>query len=148
MSDWAKTRRVRGRIVLTAADPLVGDLHLQPLGAPGHPMESPLEMLNRPEPFFAVSVDDGVQLVAKAAVVAVSLDSAASEDHPFAHPGELEVLMDDGQEYRGAIDIELPPPARRPLDFLNQPEPFFALRAGDRCWYLARGHVVRARPLD
>lgn len=148
MSDWARTRRVRGRVVLTQADPVTGDLHLQPLGAPEHEVESPLEMLNRPEPFFALSVDDDVRLVAKTAVQGISFDPGASTDHPYAHRVEMEVRMDDGREYRGAVDIELPAPARRPLDFLNQPEPFFALRAEDHCWCLARHRVVWARPLD
>lgn len=148
MSDWAQTRRVRGRVLFSRSETVTGDLHLQPLGAPEHPVESPLEMLNRPEPFFALSVDDDVRLVAKAAVRGVSLDPHEAEAHPYAHHVELEVRMDDGAEYRGTVDIELPSPHLRPMDFLNQPEPFFGLSTPDGRWCLARHHVVWARPLD
>lgn len=148
MSDWARTRRVRCRIVPSVDDPVDGDLHLQPLGAPDHPVETPLEMLNRAGLFFAVTVDDDVRLVAKSAVRVVELDPDEVPDHPLAEHVAVEVCMDDGGAYRGRIDIELPAPARRPLDFLNQPEPFFALEGEDRSWCLNRRRVVWVRPLD
>lgn len=34
MSDWARTRRLHCRVVLSGDEPLTGYLHLQPLGSP------------------------------------------------------------------------------------------------------------------
>lgn len=147
MSDWARTRRIPCRVVLSGDEPLAGDLHLQPLGAPEHPLETPLEMLNRPERFFALAVDDDVRLLSKDAVRAVSLEPDQMESHPLAHRVEVQLRTDDGTDYRGAVEIELAPPANRPLDFLNQPEPFFALLADDRSWCLNRHRVLWVRPL-
>lgn len=147
MSDWARTRRLSCRVVLSSDEPLTGDLHLQPLGSPEHPVETPLEMLNRPERFFALAVDDDVRLISKDAVRAVAVERDQMESHPLARRVEVQLRTDDGTDYRGTVEIELAPPSNRLLDFLNQPEPFFALLADDQSWCLNRHRLLWVRPL-
>jgi hypothetical protein len=56
MSDWGVTSRVSARVALADGALLEGDLHLatRPAYPPGP--ETPIEMLNRDDPFFALSL--------------------------------------------------------------------------------------------
>lgn len=150
MNDWATTQRVHGEVVFTSGESLQGDVHLQyRRGAPGN-TESPLEMLNRSEAFFALTLgDDDVRLVAKSQVIAVALGDLRLESSlPPARHLEFFVHMADGRNYEGQVDIALPPPATRSLDFLNQPEAFFALASDEGLFCLNRRHVCHVRPHD
>ena len=73
MSDWGIDQPGARRVVLAEGVVLAGDLHLTP--APTYPPgpETPLEMLNRADPFFAlITREGGVAFVPKAQVVVVS----------------------------------------------------------------------------
>ena len=73
MSDWGATQRVAAEVVLADGVVLEGDLHLATSTAYHPETESPLEMLNRPEPFFALTLQQGeVAFVSKAQVAVVS----------------------------------------------------------------------------
>ena len=56
MSDWGATQRVSAEVILADGATLEGDLHLGASAAYPLDTESPLEMLNRAEPFFALTV--------------------------------------------------------------------------------------------
>ena len=92
-----------------------------------------LEMLNRPQQFFAFRPDPGTELmlVAKAHTVSVSLDRQA----PIADPARLsaakllgiEAVLAGGTTLSGWASAELPPENSRLLDYLNAShDPFFA----------------------
>ena len=70
MSDWGSTNRLPAHVALVDGAVLDGDLHL--LTRPAYPpggSETPLEMLNRPDPFFALTLAGGdVALVPKTRV--------------------------------------------------------------------------------
>lgn len=117
--------------------------------------ETPLEMLNREDGFFAFRPEDGdgVLLVAKAHTVSLSVDRQA----PIADPARLsaakmvgvEVVLADGSTLGGWASFELPANHSRLLDYLNASgAPFLAVWTHAATHYVNRAHVLYARPLD
>jgi hypothetical protein len=155
MSDWGSTNRLPAHVALLEGLVLDGDLHL--LTRPAYPQpggsETPLEMLNRPDAFFALTLaEGGVALVPKAQV----LEITCSEDVPPPDPDrvtaakqvDLEVILPGGTEYRGSATLELPPGRRRALDYMNGAGGFFALWSDGQTRYINKLHVRLVRPLD
>lgn len=114
--------------------------------------ETPLEMLNRPDSFFAFQPERGrVMFVAKAHTVEVALDTGDTIADPArrnaARTVVLELLLPDGVVIHGAADFELPEFHSRAIDYLNATrEPFFALVADGAIHLVNRSHVLYARP--
>ena len=117
--------------------------------------ETVLEMLNRPEGFFAFRPADGddILLVSKAHTMWLSQDRQA----PIADPARLsaarllgtELILVGGATLGGWASVELPMPHARLLDYLNaSPHPFFAVWTHAATHYVNRAHVLYARPLD
>jgi hypothetical protein len=152
MSDWGITTKVPAEVVLVEGMGLEGELHLyaRPTYPPGP--ETPLEMLNRPDEFFALTVVDGVRFIPKEQVLVVSCRAQASLPDPdrvsAARQIGLEVVLQGGREIRGHATLELPPSRGRALDYLNGPGVFFALESDDVSWYINKARVRLARPLD
>jgi hypothetical protein len=152
-SDWGITRRVPAEVVLADDVCVAGELYL--LARTTYPPgpETPLELLNRPEAFFALTLaDSGVALVSKARVVMVSCrDEVALLDPDRASVAKaagLTVELHGGVEYRGRATFELPPSNSRVLDYINGPGPFFALSDGDTVRFFNKSFVRLIRPLD
>ncbi len=153
MSDWAATERLRAKITLAEGLTILGEVHLQPRVAWRDGPETPLELLNRAERFFPVTLASGeVVFVAKVQVSTLGYQEELTPPDPArehaARHIRLEVMMVGGGEYRGMACSELPPNRARALDFLNQDEPFFALltEAGTLC--INRRLVRAVRPLS
>jgi len=152
MSDWGITTKVPAEVMLAEGIVLAGDLHLyaRPTYPPGP--ETPLEMLNRPDTFFALTLDGGVRFVPKDQVVVVTCHTPVPPADPdrvsAAKLIELEVVVQGGAEYRGRAVLELPPSRGRTLDYLNGAGIFFALGSDDVSWYINKSRVRLARPLD
>ncbi len=153
MSDWGVTSRVSARVALAGGAVIEGDLHLatRPSYPPGP--ETPIEMLNRADPFFALSLPDGgVVFLPKAGVAVV----ACPEPSPWADPErvsaakqlELAVELPDGSEYRGHALAELHPSRSRALDYVNGAGLFFALWGDGLARYFNKSHVRSIRPYD
>lgn len=155
MTDWATTTRLPARVTLAEGMVIQGELHLQPRVAFHDGAELPVELLNRPDAFFVMSLPSGE-------VVFVSKDQVASLAHRENDSGvdtdperqsvarifAFEVMMVGGEEHRGMVASELPPTRARALDFLNAPERFFALHTNDGILCLNRRFVRAARPLS
>ena len=153
MTDWGATQRVAARVVLAEGVVLSGELHL--LASTTHPSdtESPLEMLNREDPFFALTQPEGgVTFVSKAQVSVVACQEYQPLDDPdrasAAKLVSLAVELTDGVEYRGRSAFELPPSRARALDYVNAPGRFFTLWTGDLTQYINKSLVRLIRPLD
>ncbi len=131
---------------------LEGDLHLAASAAYPLDMESPLEMLNRAEPFFALVLGEGVAFISKAQVAALSCPSQNSATDPArasaARLVALEVVLTSGAEYRGRCSFELPPSRSRALDYVNAPGRFFTVWTNDLTRYFNKSLVRLIRPLD
>jgi hypothetical protein len=152
MSDWGITTKVPAEVELAEGLVLAGDLHLyaRPTYPPGP--ETPLEMLNRNDVFFALTLDGGVTFVHKSQVVVVTCRGQGRLTDPdrltAARRIELEVVTQPGGEFRGQVVAELPPSRGRTLDFLNGDDAFFELSANDVSWYFNKSRIRLARPLD
>lgn len=153
MSDWGATQRVSAEVILADGAALEGDLHLGASAAYPLDTESPLEMLNRAEPFFALTLGHGeVAFVSKAQVAVISFRDLGRPTDPArasaARLVALEVVLTTGAEYRGRSSFELPPSRSRALDYVNIPGRFFTVWTDDLTRYFNK-HLVRLiRPLD
>jgi hypothetical protein len=152
MSDWGITTKVPAEVVLAEGIVLAGDLHLYARTTYPPGPETPLEMLNRDDAFFALTLDGGVTFIPKTQVIVVSCRDQARlldpERASAARQIELEVVTQGGTEYRGRAVLELPPSRSRSLDYLNGAGVFFALASDDVSWYINKSRVRLARPLD
>lgn len=115
--------------------------------------ETPLEMLNRDEGFFAFKSSRGVILVSKAQTVSLSVNKNDLIDDPArrsaARMVAVEVVFADGSMIHGWAHVELPEAHARLLDYLNAtPDTFFAVTSHDGTHYVNRAHVLYARPKD
>ena len=153
MSDWGATRRISAEVVLADGAVLEGDLHLG--ASVSYPLnsETMLEMLNRPEPFFALTMGQGeVAFVSKAQVAVISCRDQGVEDDPTrasaARLVALEVALATGAEYRGRASFELPPSRSRALDYVNTPGRFFSMWTNDLTRHFNKSLVRLIRPLD
>ena len=153
MSDWGVTHTVAAQVALADGLLLEGDLHLMARTAYPPGPETPLEMLNRGDPFFALTLrGGGVAFVSKEQVAMVS----CGDQTPLADPDrisaarrlDLEVVMTGGAELRGRATVELPPSRARALDFVNGPGRFFPLRTDEVTRYLNKTFARLIRPLD
>lgn len=153
MSDWGATRRVPAEVVLADGAVLEGDMHLAASAAYPLSTESPLEMLNRTDPFFALTLPEGeVAFVSKAQVAVVSCRGPSVEADPerasVARLVALEVALANGAEYRGRSSFELPPSRSRALDYVNASGCFFTVWTNELTRYFNKSLVRLIRPLD
>jgi hypothetical protein len=153
MSDWGATRRISVEVVLADGAVVEGDMHLVPSAAYPLTAESPLDMLNRPQPFFALTLEEGeVAFVSKDQVAVVSCRDQSAEVDPertsAARLVALEVALATGAEYRGRSSFELPPSRSRALDYVNMPGRFFTVWTNDLTRYFNKSLVRLIRPLD
>jgi hypothetical protein len=83
MTDWAATTRLPARVTLAEGLVIQGDVHLQPRVAWRDGPETPLELLNRPETFFVMSLPGGdVVFVSKDQVCALVYQELVPEAEP------------------------------------------------------------------
>ena len=151
MTQWAATKRMAAEVALAEGQTIRGDLHLQASVARHDGPETPLEMLNRPDPFFPMTLPSGeVIFVSKAQVAVVACGTEVTpldpaRDSVAKHFG-LDVMLRGGVEFRGSATGEMPPTRSRTLDYLNSSEPFFEIAIKGRTLLIHRAHVRVVRP--
>jgi hypothetical protein len=154
MTDaWGSIHQEEARVVFADGGAIDGHLHLLArLNYPPGP-ETPLDMLNRPEAFFALTGGGSAPvLVSKAQAAVVSCRQGTLPADPerlsAARLVPIDVVMASGLELRGQCALELPPVRSRTLDFVNTPGQFFALWSGDVTHFVNKALVRLVRPLD
>lgn len=118
--------------------------------------ETPLDMLNRAEEFFAFEPEGepaAIWLVAKAHTVTVSVDRqtpiADATRLSAARMVGVELLLAGGTTLGGWASYELPRGHGRLIDYLNEStQPFFVIWTHATTHYVNRTHVLYARPLE
>ena len=153
MNDWAKTERRPVRVTLAEGLVITGDIHLQPRVAWRDGPETPLELLNREDAFFPVTLTgQEVVFVAKAQVAALGFRPSEEPTDVARQTAmrniPLEIMLVGGTELKGVAVSELPPNKSRALDFLNDSASFFLLVTEDGHVCLNRRFVRAARPLS
>lgn len=156
MSDFSLPRSaVPAHVRLTQGVSRPGQIYVMERVPQHDGPETVLEMLNRPEGFFAFRPSEGedVLLVSKVHTISVSVDRQA----PITDPARLsaakllgvELVLAGGATLGGWASVELPAHHARLLDYLNAShDPFFAVWTHAATHYVNRAHVLYARPLD
>ena len=153
MSHWHETYRVPATITLSEGTSIEGDIHLQPVTLRHQGRETPVDLLNRPERFLAVSLPSGdTTLVCKAQIAVVTTHAGLSEIDPerlaISRKFVLDVQMVGGQRISGSAYWELPPTHARPQDFLNESDGFFEITEGGDTHCINRALVAQVNPAE
>src|SRR6266568_3977194 len=118
---------VAARLLLTEGKERRGAVYMMARAPHREGPETTLEMLNRPEGFFAFLPEGSkdVQLVSRSHTIMLSI----AADDPAAHPTQmrlsgarlvgLEVKLDTGKTIAGHASLELPQHQARVIDYLN-----------------------------
>jgi hypothetical protein len=157
------TKRLAADVICTDGARLSGTLFL-PASTTWHsgPM-LPEERLNDESDFFPFLVDDGEPtIVNKDQVLVLTFDNSEVElpvpngeaaESPLAETGDFSVperpvALDCGELHlEGGLPMDVPPHQQRVLDFLNRPQRFILLNAGDQVHLINRARITRAREL-
>lgn len=152
MSDWGTTTRIGAVVTLASGTVYPGYIHLLDGIHFLAGCENPLEMLNRPEGFFPMTLDDGgTFFVARDQVAMVVAEWPFPGVEPpvlRGSPAALHVELVSGEEFMGLIQEALPKERARALDYLNSTQPFFKLETDTGARFINRAHVRIIRPLD
>jgi len=156
VSGFAMPRvAIPATLLLAGGGTRVGEVYVMERVPQHAGSETPLDMLNRPDPFFPFRSrkdGEGVLLVAKARTVSLTVPRADNLDPArlsAAKKVSLELTLADGSKLSGWAALELPEYHSRLLDYLNAAaEPFFAIREADAVHLVNRAHVLFARPDD
>jgi hypothetical protein len=147
--DWGDTVRIKAEVQATGGRTFSGFLHLLPFASIHLGPETPEDVLNRDEAFFALTdQQEHTIFIAKAQVLAVVVEYA-TRDPDRLHAARtigLKVELSDGSECTGTVSSELPPTRTRAIDFLNHGAGFFALHVADTTRYINRVHVRAVSP--
>lgn len=153
MSEWGTTNQLRVGVRLADGQQLEGALHLQPRVPHHNGPETPLDLLERAEPFFPISLPDGsIRFLGKAQVALLICDPMPPESEldrlGITRFVEVELALADGTICRGRAGVTLPPTRHRALDCLNATGGFLVLWNEGTALYVNRAHVRIARPLE
>ena len=151
--NWGSIHQEAAEVLLADGVPIDGSLHLlSRINYPPGP-ETPLEMLNRGDPFYALTrAGGGVLLVPKAQTAVITCRHHAPPHDPerfsAAKLVALDVVLIGGRELHGRAAVEMPPERSRALDYVNGPGSFFALWADEVTHYVNKSLIRTIRPLD
>ena len=153
MNQRNVTNRVPARVTLNDGTSVEGEIFLQTATRLHTGSETPVDMLNRPERFFALLLFSGdVKLVGKAQVVVVTCDASLWDVDPqrraISREFRLDIQMIGGQNLCGSAFWELPPTHPRPQDFLNGSEDFFEIIEDGMSHCINRLLVAQVRPFE
>lgn len=153
VGEWGGTQRLEVVVRLLDGTEFEGELFLQQRVPHHSGPETPLDLLERDERFFAMALrDGGIRFVGKAQVALVRCDPAPPESEldrlGISRFVELELVMADGYVVRGRAGVTLPPTRLRALDCLNGDGEFMAFWVGEAAYYLNRAHIGLARPIE
>lgn len=153
MGDWGSTLKMSAEIALSDGTVYPGFVHLQERVPYRNGPETPLDMLDRPDPFLPLTMQGGESyFLSKSQIAVLSCEppetEADVERRSVAQFLALHVILADGTDFQGIVSLELPPTRRRALDYLNSFKEFFVLWTGSTARYINRAHVRVVRPLD
>jgi hypothetical protein len=156
VSDFSLPRTpVPGRLLLTQGVSRPGQIYVMERVPHHDGPETVLELLNRPEGFFAFRPveDDEILLVSKVQTVSLSVDRQVPITDPVrlsaARMLGVEVVLVGGATLGGWASVELPAQHSRLLDYLNAShDAFFAVWSHASTHYVNRAYVLFARPLS
>lgn len=140
-------------LTLVGGERITGAMFVQAHARHRSEPEDPRDILNEPEPFFPLVTESGeTLLIPKARVLEVSGNMPSCESEVPERCGEgvsVAITLIGGTVRTGRVFLEMPGPARRPLDFLNHThDRFFALHEDEETRLINRDLIERVHPLD
>jgi hypothetical protein len=149
--DWGDTLRIRAEVAVSGNRTFSGFLHLLPFASIHLGPETPEDVLNREEAFFALTDDqEHTIFIAKEQVLLVTIEAASWAGDPdrflVVRTIPLRVELCDGSVHSGIVSSELPPTRTRAIDFLNSAPGFFALWTDEAVRYINRANVRVVSP--
>lgn len=147
--DWGDTVRIKALVQATGGRTFTGFLHLLPFASIHLGPETPDDVLNREDAFFALTDEqEHTIFLAKAQVILVAIEHAEQDPDrsTAARTIPLRIELSDGSEHAGTVHSELPPTRTRAIDFLNHGTGFFGLYETDTVRYINREHVRAVSP--
>ena len=137
-------------LTLLGGESIVGAMFVQGQARHRSAREDPGDILNEPEPFFPLETQTGETLLIPKARVLEVVGDMPSQQLTAGGPGvTIAVTLVGGAVRTGAVFLDTPGPAPRPLDFLNHlPERFFALHGTSEVRLINRDLIERVHPLD
>jgi hypothetical protein len=143
-------------ILTVGGETLHGFVFVQPYHPVRRGPELPVDVLNHSSAYFPLETNEGVLLLAKAAVA--ELDYAVSEQDervgtaPMNVSVSLGITMSGGRSFSGSIEVEARVNTPRLLDFMNRmaggTERFLLFRDNGRVRLVNRACIVAIRPLS
>ena len=107
-------------VLLTDGNWLEGEIFLRPVTRHRSRPEEPVDLLNDPDPFFALLRNGETMLVAKSSVARAETSYQGDDDLDVASLGVfVEVTMTDGNVCTGCIFLESRTGRPRLMDYLN-----------------------------
>ena len=146
--------RVPVVLTTTSGERIAGDIFVQPYARYRTGREGAPDILNHPEPYFPLAIENGDTLiVAKDRVVEVLLGAAEDPDTTAedigARPAVIEMALTGGVVRQGSVFLEVPLDRPRLLDFMNRVHTrFITLHSADGILLVNRNCIERVRPLD
>ena len=150
--DWGDTLRIRAEVAASGNRTFSGFLHLLPFASVHLGPETPEDVLNREEAFFALTDEqERTIFIAKDQVLLVTIEAVSWASDPdrlsVARTIPLKIELSDGSVHSGTVSSELPPTRTRAIDFLNSAPGFFALWTDDDAVrYINRANVRVVSP--
>ena len=140
-------------LTLLGGERISGSMFVQAYARHRAEREDPRDILNEPDLFFPLLTEQGeTLLIPKVRVLEVAgeMPSLRGDGPATGKPGvSISVTLVGGLTRTGRVFLDMPGPAPRPLDFLNQsPDRFFALHADDEVRLINRDLIERVHPLD
>lgn len=130
-------------LVLTDGTRLEGDVFLRPVSRFRTRPEDPSDLLNDPEPFFALVWNGDAMLVAKSNVARAETSIEPSDDPDVNVLGvPVEVTLNDGSVCTGNVFLETRSDRPRLLDFLNSYHARFLPVVDARQVVLVNTHII------
>ena len=147
--DWGDTVRIKAEVQATGGRIFKGFLHLLPFASIHLGPETPDDVLNREEDFFALTDEsEHTIFLSKSQVILVAVEHVERDPDRLIATRAIGLVIElsDGSEQSGTVRSELPPTRTRAIDFLNHGVGFFGLFATDTVRYINRMHVRAVSP--
>jgi hypothetical protein len=149
MPEYIDKIRVAVRVSRPGEPVMDGELSLNPTTPHHEGPETLLDLLNAPAHLLPLQrqADDATLLVCSTDVQWVMASPGVAPDlvrhHPirFAREERLRVRVRGGDEIEGLLQMELHPHLNRVSDYLNEPEPFFALATRQGTYLIQKASI-------
>lgn len=108
--------------------------------------ERPGDLLGRSQPFLPILDKEGsLALIGRDRIRTLTLSADEEPPPAAATVARVQLKLAGGVRIEGTVHYVMPEAQRRLQDFLNQPEPFVAVRQAERVIFVNKACILEAR---